>query len=169
MAMVPAQKRGTVLVADDDPVMRLLMLEMLNQVGLDVIEAEDGLQALAYARGMAPDLVLLDVDMPGMDGFEVCRAIRRHETGHTVPIIMVTGGDELEAVTLAYEVGATDFISKPINWPILGHRVLYVLRASDAIARLRIADAQNRAVLAAIPDTFFRLGEWVPAGQPVPE
>ncbi|MNM67208.1 Phytochrome-like protein cph2 [compost metagenome] len=70
---------------------------------------------------------------------------------------MVTGGDELEAVTRAYEVGATDFISKPINWPILGHRVLYVLRASDAIARLRIADAHNRAVLAAIPDTFFRL------------
>ncbi len=69
----------------------------------------------------------------------------------------ITGGDELEAVTRAYEVGATDFISKPINWPILGHRVLYVLRASDAIARLRIADAHNRAVLAAIPDTFFRL------------
>src|SRR5690348_8939788 len=98
MAMVPAQKRGTVLVADDDPVMRLLMLEMLNQVGLDVIEAEDGAQALEYARGMAPDLVLLDVDMPGMDGFEVCRAIRQHESGHAVPIIMVTGGDELDAV-----------------------------------------------------------------------
>ncbi len=70
---------------------------------------------------------------------------------------MVTGSDDIDAVTHAYEVGATDFVSKPINWPILGHRVLYVLRASDAIARLRIADAQNRAVLAAIPDTFFRL------------
>jgi predicted signal transduction protein with EAL and GGDEF domain len=70
---------------------------------------------------------------------------------------MVTGGDDLEAVTNAYEAGATDFVSKPINWPILGHRVLYVLRASDAIVRLRIADAQNRAVLAAIPDTFFRM------------
>ncbi|MEG1115227.1 MAG: EAL domain-containing protein, partial [Janthinobacterium sp.] len=92
-----------------------------------------------------------------MDGFAVCREIRHQEAGGTVPIIMVTGGDELEAVTRAYEVGATDFISKPINWPILGHRVLYVLRASDAIARLRIADAHNRAVLAAIPDTFFRL------------
>jgi len=74
-----------------------------------------------------------------------------------VPIVMVTGGDDIEAVTSAYEAGATDFVSKPINWPILGHRVLYVLRASDAIARLRIADAQNRAVLAAIPDTFFRM------------
>ena len=149
--------RGLVLVADDDPVMRLLMRQMLTQVGLDVIEAEDGVQALASYKHSGPDLVMLDVDMPAMDGFAVCREIRHQEVGGTVPIIMVTGGDELEAVTHAYEVGATDFISKPINWPILGHRVLYVLRASDAIARLRIADAHNRAVLAAIPDTFFRL------------
>ncbi|MBA5606309.1 EAL domain-containing protein [Duganella sp. FT3S] len=157
MASPLSPKRGLVLVADDDPVMRLLMREMLEQVGLDTLEAEDGAQALACYRGMAPDLVLLDVDMPAMDGYAVCRAIRASETQAAVPIIMVTGSDDLEAVTLAYEEGATDFVSKPINWPILGHRVLYVLRASDAIARLRIADAQNRAVLAAIPDTFFRL------------
>ncbi|MES2077460.1 MAG: EAL domain-containing protein [Pseudomonadota bacterium] len=157
--MAPSPKRGLVLVADDDPVMRMLMLEMLGQVGLDVIEAEDGNQALAYYHSMAPDLVLLDVEMPGLDGFQVCAEIRRQESNATVPIVMVTGGDELESVTHAYEVGATDFVSKPINWPILGHRVLYVLRASDAIARLRIADAHNRAVLAAIPDTFFRLNQ----------
>jgi diguanylate cyclase (GGDEF)-like protein len=150
-------KRSIVLVADDDPMMRLLMVEMLGQVGLDSIEAEDGAEALALFRSESPDLVLLDVDMPEMDGFSACREIRRIETGSAVPIIMVTGGDDIEAVTSAYEVGATDFVSKPINWPILGHRVLYVLRASDAIVRLRIADAHNRAVLAAIPDTFFRL------------
>ncbi len=155
-------KRGTVLVADDDPVMRLLMLEMLAQVGLDAIEAPDGMAAVELAQSHAPDLILMDVEMPRMDGFAACEAIRRNEAasggdGASIPIVMVTGGDDLEAVTRAYEMGATDFISKPINWPILGHRVLYVLRASDAIARLRIADAQNRAVLAAIPDTFFRL------------
>jgi diguanylate cyclase (GGDEF)-like protein/PAS domain S-box-containing protein len=156
--MALSTKRGVVLVADDDPVMRLLMLEMLGQVGLDAIEAEDGVQALEQARTMHPDLILMDVDMPNMDGFSACQAIRADEAlGAMIPIIMVTGGDDIEAVTSAYEVGATDFVSKPINWPILGHRVLYVLRASDAIARLRIADAQNRAVLAAIPDTFFRL------------
>ena len=154
-----APKRGVVLVADDDPVMRLLMLEMLAQVGLDAVEAEDGRQAVAYFQGIAPDLVLMDVDMPQMDGFSACQEIRRIETGAAVPIIMVTGGDDIEAVTSAYEVGATDFVSKPINWPILGHRVLYVLRASDAIVRLRRADAHNRAVLAAIPDTFFRLNK----------
>jgi predicted signal transduction protein with EAL and GGDEF domain/DNA-binding response OmpR family regulator len=148
---------GIVLVADDDPVMRMLMVEMLSQVGLDAIEAADGEQALAHARAQAPKLIMLDVDMPNMDGFAACRAIRELDHGATIPIIMVTGGDDIEAVTSAYEAGATDFVSKPINWPILGHRVLYVLRASDAIARLRIADAHNRAVLAAIPDTFFRM------------
>ena len=150
--------RTTVLVADDDPVMRLLMLEMLAQVGLDAIEAHDGIEAVALAQSRRPDLVLMDVDMPRMDGFAACAAIRRTERdGACVPVVMVTGSDDIEAVTHAYEVGATDFVSKPINWPILGHRVLYVLRSSDAIARLRIADAQNRAVLEAIPDTFFRL------------
>ncbi|MCG2586121.1 bifunctional diguanylate cyclase/phosphodiesterase [Massilia sp. TS11] len=157
MAAPIAPRRSRVLVADDDPVMRLLMLEMLGQVGLEGIEAADGAAALAHCRAGPPDLVLLDVDMPGMDGFSACRAIRALEHGALVPIIMVTGSDDVDAVTRAYEAGATDFVSKPINWPILGHRVLYVLRASDAIARLRIADAHNRAVLAAIPDTFFRL------------
>jgi len=157
MPAFPNRQRGTVLVADDDPVMRLLMLEMLDSVGLQGIEAADGAQAVALAHARSPDLILLDVEMPKMDGFAACRAIRDLPGGATVPIVMVTGGDDLEAVTNAYEAGATDFVSKPINWPILGHRVLYVLRASDAIVRLRIADAQNRAVLAAIPDTFFRM------------
>jgi diguanylate cyclase (GGDEF)-like protein len=158
MPAFASTQRGTVLVADDDPVMRLLMLEMLAQVGLSGIEAGDGLEAVELARERVPDLILMDVDMPRMDGFTACRAIRALEPdGASVPIVMVTGSDDVEAVTQAYEVGATDFVSKPINWPILGHRVLYVLRASDAIARLRIADAQNRAVLEAIPDTFFRL------------
>jgi predicted signal transduction protein with EAL and GGDEF domain/DNA-binding response OmpR family regulator len=152
-----AHSPAVVLVADDDPVMRLLMLEMLDSVGLVGIVAEDGAQAVALAHERAPDLILLDVEMPKMDGFAACRAIRDLPNGATVPIVMVTGGDDLEAVTNAYEAGATDFVSKPINWPILGHRVLYVLRASDAIVRLRIADARNRAVLAAIPDTFFRM------------
>ena len=158
MPAFDSTQRGTVLVADDDPVMRLLMLEMLAQVGMEGIEAADGLEAVELTRARAPDLILMDVDMPRMDGFTACRTIRAAEKhGACVPIVMVTGSDDVEAVTQAYEVGATDFVSKPINWPILGHRVLYVLRASDAIARLRVADAQNRAVLEAIPDTFFRL------------
>jgi diguanylate cyclase (GGDEF)-like protein len=153
-------QKGLVLVADDDPIMRLLMVETMHHIGFEAIAAEDGEAAVALFRARAPDIVLLDVDMPAVDGFEACRRIRRLEAAgsrHT-PVIMVTGADDLESVTRAYELGATDFVSKPINWPVLGHRVLYVMKASDAIARLRLADAHNRAVLAAIPDTFFRLG-----------
>src|SRR6185369_14829910 len=111
MAALYSPKRGTVLVADDDPVIRLLMLEMLSQVGLDAIEAADVHAAVSSFQQNAPDLVLLDVDMPQMDGFSVCRAIRALESRTTVPIIMVTGGDDIEAVTQAYEEGATDFVS----------------------------------------------------------
>ena len=115
---VPPTQRGIVLVADDDPVMRMLMLEMLSQVGLQGIEAADGEQAVNAFQTQEPDLILLDVDMPNMDGFAACRAMRELESSSTVPIIMVTGGDDIEAVTQAYEAGATDFVSKPINWPI---------------------------------------------------
>src|SRR3954470_24219409 len=90
-----ANGRGVVLVADDDPVMRLLMLEMLEGVNLDAIEAENGVQAVALARERSPDLILMDVEMPHMDGFAACRAIRDLENGATVPIVMVTGGDDL--------------------------------------------------------------------------
>ena len=98
MPATPSSQRGVVLVADDDPVMRLLMLEMLAQVGLDAIEAEDGRQAVQLARERRPDLILMDVEMPHMDGFAACRAIRQDALGGAlVPIVMVTGGDDIEA------------------------------------------------------------------------
>jgi DNA-binding response OmpR family regulator len=112
-------------------------------VGLDAIEAEDGEQALAASAASSPTW---SARRRHAGHGRLCRVPRNPPAGthSTVPIIMVTGGDELESVTSAYEAGATDFVSKPINWPILGHRVLYVLRASDAISRLRIADAAPR-------------------------
>ena len=73
--MPSSSQRGVVLVADDDPVMRMLMLEMLAQVGLDAIAAADGAQAVQLARERRPDLILMDVEMPHMDGFAACRAI----------------------------------------------------------------------------------------------
>jgi diguanylate cyclase (GGDEF)-like protein len=157
--MSAQRQNGLVLIADDDPIMRLLMVETIAQLGLETLAAENGRLAVDLYQSHQPDLVLLDVEMPEMDGFEACRQIRRLETRElrSVPIIMVTGADDIDSVTLAYDAGATDFVSKPINWPVLGHRVRYVLKASDAFVGLRLADAHNRAVLAAIPDTFFRL------------
>jgi diguanylate cyclase (GGDEF)-like protein len=150
---------ATVLVADDDPTMRLLVAETLMQAGLDVISAEDGFEALAMFEDAHPDLLWLDVDMPGKSGFEVCAHIRRLDSAHNghVPIIMVTGMDDLDSVSRAYESGATDFIAKPINLPSLGHRVRYILRSSATTHDLRVAEARNRAMLSALPDVMIRL------------
>jgi DNA-binding response OmpR family regulator len=117
----------------------LLVREALEQAGFVVEEAEDGRQALTMFQHLSPtpDLVLLDVLMPELDGFETCAALRSMPTGEHLPIVMLTGLEDEGSIHRAYEVGATDFITKPINWVLLGHRVRYLLRASRAFAELR--------------------------------
>ncbi|MFA3791911.1 EAL domain-containing protein [Aliiglaciecola sp. SL4] len=125
-----------VLVSDDDLTARILMKETLTSDSIEVLEAENGKRALEHFQKHSPSLVLLDVSMPEMNGFEVCERIRSQENGKHVPIIMVTGSDDLDSIHRSYAVGATDFIAKPIRWPILGERVKYILRASQAFADL---------------------------------
>lgn len=129
----PYRERPVVLAADDDYSTRLLIRASLEEAGFAVEEAEDGRSALAAFSRCRPDIVLLDVLMPGMDGFAVCEAIRREPGAQDLPIVMVTGLDDTDSITRAYDMGATDFITKPINWTILGYRVRYVLRAQQAI------------------------------------
>jgi diguanylate cyclase (GGDEF)-like protein len=148
-----------VLVVDDDPVMRMLEQETLVQFEFDVIEAQDGEGALELLAGRRPDLVLLDVDMPGIDGFEVCRRIRERWDATEVPVIMVTGMDDLDSINQAYESGANDFISKPINWPILGYRARYVLRSAEAARSLRELEEKQAAMMRAMPDMIFLLDQ----------
>ncbi len=139
-----------VLVADDDITMRILAREVMEQAGFSVEEAADGKEALICFKRNQPDIVLLDVNMPGMDGFQSCDELRRMAGGENIPVLMVTGTDDLESISRAYEVGATDFVMKPINWVILTQRVRYLLRAGRAIIELsekeaRLAKAQNVA------------------------
>lgn len=136
--------QALVLVVDDDPTMRLLIGESLQQAGFAIEEAEDGLPALTAFERLQPDIVLLDVNMPGMDGFTVCTELRRMPVGNGIPVLMVTGLDDEASINRAYEAGATDFITKPINWAILGHRVRYILRASQAFDDLRRTEAKIR-------------------------
>jgi len=124
------------LIVDDDYVMRMLEQETLAQFGFEVVEAADGEQALALLDEAPPDLVLLDVEMPGIDGFQVCRRLRQVWDMTRVPVIMVTGMDDLASINQAYESGANDFVAKPINWPILGHRARYVWRSAQAARQL---------------------------------
>ncbi len=128
---------GRVLVVDDDETIRLLARATLELAGYEVSESSDGTAALDVFREISPDLILLDVLLPGKDGFAVCREIRALPAGADIPIVMMTGLDDVESISRAYGAGATDFIVKPINWQILACRVHYIFRASRAFMALR--------------------------------
>ncbi|MDH3511809.1 MAG: EAL domain-containing protein [Gammaproteobacteria bacterium] len=147
-----SRNQPRVLIADDDPSTRLIMREVLQRAGFQVIEAVDGKEALHLYESSAPDVILLDVEMPHFDGFAVCKQIRDGETTRKTPICIVTGLDDDESVDRAYHVGATDFIGKPIAWPVLGHRLRYILRANEALNEIR-------GLVLALPDTVFVLDD----------
>lgn len=148
-------KNPIALVADDDFTIRLLACEALEQAEFEVHEAEDGKQALEVFIQVQPEIVLLDVRMPFMDGFEVCREIRKIPCGKNVPVLMVTGADDIESIQHAYDAGATDFMTKPINWLILIQRVRYMLRASRNVEKLR----KSETILAAA-QKIAGMGSW---------
>lgn len=142
-------RRPNVLVIDDDPTQRLLVAETLSQAGVCVDEALDGEEGLEKVSAHTPDLILLDVVMPGLNGFEVCELLRKDEATVHVPVVMVTACEDYEAIENAYTAGATHFLSKPINWDLLAHQVKYVLRNSRLEGELRRAkrkaDVANKA------------------------
>ncbi len=122
----------TVLIVDDDLPARMLMRASLQKGGFRVLEAQNGIEAVDQFNNNRPDAILMDVMMPELDGFGACRAIRNCEGGLHIPILMVTGLEDIESINLAYDSGATDFITKPINWTLLNYRVKYMLRATQA-------------------------------------
>ncbi|MGA2562140.1 MAG: EAL domain-containing protein [Steroidobacteraceae bacterium] len=146
----------TILVIDDDLTAIALMRAALQKAGFAVSTAIDGADGLRQFRSKPSDMVMLDVDMPGLSGYEVCAALRL-EAGPLLPIVMVTGFDDFGSVDAAYIAGATDFIAKPINWTLLGHRVRYLLRGYQAVLDLGTAEARNTALLATLPDLLFEL------------
>jgi len=138
------QEQKLVLVVDDDVAMRVLMRRALEGSGFRVEEAENGAQAVTIFPRIHPDIVLLDVMMPEMDGFQTCHSLRRLPGGEHIPVLMVTGLDDLASINHAYEAGATDFITKPMTWPLLSHRVRYLLRASHAFEQARASEERAR-------------------------
>ena len=149
------EARPIVLVADDDATARLLLREALEHAGLAVHEAGDGREAVDLFAKVRPDMVVLDVMMPVMDGFESCAWIRGHPGGELTPILMLTGRDDADSISRAYEAGATDFATKPFNRVVLGHRVNYMLRTQRAMSELRRSEARL-----AWAQRIARLGHW---------
>ena len=151
------QKRVRVLVADDDAILREIAGGMLAESGCSVQTVGSGDAAVAACLLRMPDLVLLDVEMPEGNGYQACANIRRLPGGADVPIVMVTGCDDSPSIDKGYEAGATDFVVKPINWPLLKHRIRYVLRGARTIEQLRFREQENTALLRAIPDGIYLL------------
>ncbi|MBY0474116.1 MAG: EAL domain-containing protein [Nitrosomonas sp.] len=143
-----------ILLADDDATVRLLMQAALEKAGFEVTLACNGTEAIRLFETTPIDMIMLDVEMPDMDGYTVCSYVRE-KVGNELPIIMVTGMDDMQSITRAFEVGATDFIPKPINWNLLSYRVLYLKRAYLNLLALKAANARNAAIFSAIPDTMF--------------
>lgn len=119
------KEQPTILVADDEPQMVGVIAYALQTAGFQVVMAYDGLQALQQIREHHPDIVILDVTMPGVDGFEVCRRVR-NET--TIPVLLLTVKDEPEDVIKGLELGADDYMTKPFSTRELVLRVQAILR-----------------------------------------
>jgi diguanylate cyclase (GGDEF)-like protein len=135
---------ATVLVVDDDPGAQLLARSALELAGFRVVTAQDGVQGLASFNAHSPDCIVLDVIMPGMNGFEMCERVRSAQHGLHVPILMMTSLDDTESVSRAYTVGATDFASKGVNPMLLAQRVKFLVRSKHIQDRLRASEARVR-------------------------
>lgn len=135
------------LVVDDDPLMRELAAGQLAHPGGEIVTAGDGEEALAILRREAPfDLVLSDLEMPRMTGYSLIEAMRADPRFARLPIVVVTSRDDMFAIDRAYEVGATSFVAKPVNWRLLGYQLRYVLRAARSEAQVHEArEASERA------------------------
>ena len=134
------------------------MQAALEKAGFDVTVACDGAEAVRLFEKAPADMVMLDVEMPGMNGYQVCSYLRE-KIGDELPIMMVTGMDDMQSINHAFEAGATDFIAKPINWNLIAYRILYLRRGYLNMLALKIANARSKAIFSAIPDTMFILSD----------
>ncbi|MEW5960020.1 MAG: PAS domain S-box protein, partial [Chloroflexota bacterium] len=136
-----------VLVVDDDKTVRFILRQFLELDGYWLAEAEDGKQALATYERLQPDLVLLDVMMPVMDGFETCSRLRSLPGGERIPILMMTSLDDNTSINRTFEAGATDYIAKPVNAKIMRPRLRRLIQAKQTEDALRRNERLFRAVV----------------------
>jgi DNA-binding response OmpR family regulator len=144
-----------IVIAEDEPTVRLILASVLTAEGYQVAEAANGIEALERAREIRPALIILDVEMPGANGFEVCRAIRGESLLDGPPVLILTGLEQEAALRRAFEAGATDFANKPITPALLLHRVRFLLRNEAAVAQLRTSELSLEKA-----QRIARLGSW---------
>lgn len=144
------RNRPTVLVVEDDPSNRALLGRLLAREGYEAIEAIDGPSALEAVALRTPDLVLLDIGLPGIDGLEVCRRLRADPATLTLPVILLTGRSSVEDVIVGLDAGADDFLTKPFNAGELLARIRSALRLRQAMSEMEAAHGVVAALANAV-------------------
>lgn len=117
----------TVLVVDDSPTALMMNTMLLGRLSYTVVPAKDGQEAVDTAIALTPDLVVMDVMMPKMNGIDACRAIRRHPSTQSIPVILVTSRGEEEYVAQGFAAGCNDYVTKPVNAAELVAKVRAIL------------------------------------------
>jgi signal transduction histidine kinase len=134
-----------ILVVDDDPVFRALARKKLVECGSEIFVAEDGATALAITRSQPLDLVLVDLGLPDVDGFALIEELRQSPHTRYIPLIVVTGREDSEAIDRAFALGSSSFLTKPVNWKLFEHQLVYVLRSSQIEREARQARVRAQA------------------------
>ncbi|NJD55749.1 MAG: diguanylate cyclase [Nitrospirae bacterium] len=139
--------KAKVLLVEDDPVQASATREILTKVGYDVLLAEDGINAIKAVKTERPDIILLDLILPGMDGYEVCRWLKIEETTKGIPVIMLTVKKELSDKISGLHIGADDYLPKPYNELELNARIYALLRTKALQDELRMKNKQLEELL----------------------
>ncbi len=122
--------------------MRMQVRQVLLREGYEIIEAETGREAIEAFDQQRPDLVLMDGLMPDMDGFECCKRLRQRPGGERVPVLMITGLDDRASIDEAFAAGAEDFVTKPVHWDVLRHRLRRAVERAQLLDRLEAANLE---------------------------
>jgi two-component system NtrC family sensor kinase len=146
-----------VLIVDDDAMTRIQVREALEPEGFKIIGASSGADGIEVFQREHPDIVLLDVSMPGMDGFECCKRMRQLPGGQRIPIVVITVREDDVSISQAFEAGATDFVSKPMRGKLLGYRVHYLLRTRRVLEDLASSEAGLAGANAALTEMNNKL------------
>lgn len=132
-----------ILVADDDPDLRHYLRLTLQREGYEIIEADNGEQAIAHAIDFVPALILLDVVMPGLDGFATYRRLKSDARTHAVPVVFISARSDLRSRDEGLRLGAEDYLGKPLNPQHLSERVRLILQRRSINALFNSARSQN--------------------------
>jgi len=137
--------RKRVLIVDDEADSRELIQEMLSTAGYESSEARDGTEGLAMGEALRPDIILLDVRMPGLDGYEVCRGLKENPQTKDIPVIFLTAVEDAALNRLAYQAGATACLAKPVPHETLLALIAAVLASAERQAKPKARSSGNES------------------------